>query len=172
MKLRITKNDVEKYLQVSFHRSEEDFNRFIQEAYLFDLKPKVCPEFFQDFIKETPERDYELLLSGGEYTHNGKSIWFEGLKSVLSYFIYARYMAKSHQKDTPFGFAQKKTEDSEPLSGTERRDMEIQYKQMANELWPDVELFMKRHAIDFPEWNSCDGCDGPAITPKLKMSWI
>lgn len=170
MKLLATRTDIEKYLSISFNRNNEEITRFIREVHLFDLKPLMCESFFLDLTEN--KTDYTELLNGGSYEYKRIKRPFEGLKAVIAYFFYARYIFKSYQKDTPFGFVQKKNPDSEPLSSTERRDMNKMYKQQANELWEDVVKYMNRNTKKYPKWSECyGGCsekeDGK---PKIRMS--
>ena len=159
MRLLVSKGNIEKYLKISFHRKVEDIERFVREVQLFDLKPLMCERFFLDLTNPKNEEKYTELLNGGSYEYKGVEYPFEGLKAVISYFFYARYIFKSHQTDTPFGIVQKKYQDSEPLSPTERRDMNKMYKQQANDLWEDIVRYMNRNAAKYPIWNDCYGCD-------------
>ena len=88
MKLLVNKQECSKYLSVSLFRKDEEFNRFIREAQMFDLKGLVCESFFQDLTNETPVRDYTLLLEGGSYTFEGKKYEFAGLKAVKDKKVY------------------------------------------------------------------------------------
>ena len=103
MRLLVNRQECSKYLSVSLFRKDEDFNRFIREAQMFDLKGLVCEDLFQDIMSETPANDYTLLLEGGSYTFEGRRYEFAGLKAVLAYFAYARYIFIGHQVDTPMG---------------------------------------------------------------------
>lgn len=152
MKLLVNKQECSKYLSVSLFRKEEDFNRFIREAQMFDLKGLVCESFFQDLTSETPVRDYTLLLEGGSYTFEGKKYEFAGLKAVLAYFAYARYIFVGHQVDTPMGIKVKENQDGETISQTERRDVRTMYKQQADMLWEDCKKYLERNIEDFPEY--------------------
>ena len=124
MKLLVNKQECSKYLSVSLFRKEEDFNRFIREAQMFDLKGLVSEAFFQDLTSETPVRNYTLLLEGGMYAFKGKKYEFAGLKAVLAYFAYARYIFVGHQVDTPMGIKEKVNQDGEAISQNERRDVQ------------------------------------------------
>ena len=137
MKLLVNKQECSKYLSVSLFRKEEDFNRFIREAQMFDLKGLVSEAFFQDLTSETPVRNYTLLLEGGMYAFKGKKYEFAGLKAVLAYFAYARYIFVGHQVDTPMGIKEKVNQDGEAISQNERRDVRTMYKQQADMLWQD-----------------------------------
>ena len=174
MKLLVNKQECSKYLSVSLFRKEEDFNRFIREAQMFDLKGLVCESFFQDLISETPVRDYTLLLEGGSYTFEGKKYEFAGLKAVLAYFAYARYVFVGHQVDTPMGIKVKENQDGEAVSQIERRDVRTMYKQQADSLWQDCERYLERNATLFPEYRCNSGCgeSNRINKPRMRMQLI
>ena len=168
MKLLVNKQECSKYLSVSLFRNEE-FNRFIREAQMFDLKGLVCESFYQDLTNETPVRDYTLLLEGGSYTFEGKKYEFAGLKAVLSYFAYARYVFVGHQVDTPMGIKVKENQDGETVSQTERRDVRTMYKQQADLLWQDCERYLERNKALFPEYSCNSGCNESNRINKHRM---
>ena len=154
MKLLVNKQECSKYLSVSLFRKEEDFNRFIREAQMFDLKGLVSEAFFQDLTSETPVRNYTLLLEGGMYAFKGKKYEFAGLKAVLAYFAYARYIFVGHQVDTPMGIKEKVNQDGEAISQNERRDVRTMYKQQADMRWQDCKRYLERNSEVLPEYKS------------------
>ena len=172
MKLLVNKQECSKYLSVSLFRKEEDFNRFIREAQMFDLKGLVSEAFFQDLTSETPVRNYTLLLDGGSYTFEGKKYEFAGLKAVLAYFAYARYIFVGHQVDTPMGIKVKENQDGETISQTERRDVRTMYKQQADMLWEDCKKYLERTASNISDCN--DGCSerNRAYKSRMRMQLI
>lgn len=172
MKLLVNKQECSKYLSVSLFRKEDDFNRFIREAQMFDLKGLVSEAFFQDLTSETPIRDYTLLLEGGSYTFEGKKYEFAGLKAVLAYFAYARYIFVGHQVDTPMGIKVKENQDGETISQTERRDVRTMYKQQADMLWEDCKRYLERTASNISDCN--DGCSerNRAYKSRMRMQLI
>nr|DAX78243.1 MAG TPA: hypothetical protein [Caudoviricetes sp.] len=172
MKLLVNKQECSKYLSVSLFRKEEDFNRFIREAQMFDLKGLVSEAFFQDLTSETPVRDYTLLLEGGSYTFEGKKYEFAGLKAVLAYFAYARYIFVGHQVDTPMGIKVKENQDGETISQTERRDVRTMYKQQADMLWEDCKKYLERTSSNISDCN--DDCSerNRAYKPRMRMQLI
>lgn len=168
MKILVTKQECSKYLHISFYRKEEDFTKYIQEAQFFDLKPLCTEPFFEDLTEETPERDYNTLLNGGNYEYKGKKYHFQGLKAVIAYFAYARYILLGHQTDTPFGVKEKRNQDSEALPQAERRDTRLLYVQNANTLWVDCKNYIERNLHLFPEWKNSD-CNSEKTTKNANF---
>lgn len=164
MELLTNASEISDRLNVSIFRKDFDMEKYIREAQLFDLKPLVCDDFFQDLTSGNPMRDYDLLLYGGNYTFQERNYYFEGLKAVIAYFAYARYVFTSHQTDTPFGIKEKNYHDGTPLTQAERRDMRTIYLQNADILWKDCVKYIERNIKNFPEWENCsENCEK---TPK------
>lgn len=155
MKILVSKQECSIHLGVSFHRSSDSFERFVRQAQTFDVKPLMCDDFFEDLTSESPKRNYDTLLNGGSYTFEGRNYHFEGLKSVISYFSYARYVLLGHQTDTPFGIKEKNYEDGLQISSAERRDTKTMYTQNAYTLWEGCKKYIERNNKDFPEWTAC-----------------
>ena len=139
---------------------------------MFDLKGLVCESFFQDLTSEMHVRDYTLLLEGGSYTFEGKKYEFAGVKAVLAYFAYARYIFVGHQVDTPMGIKVKENQDGETISQTERRDVRTMYKQQADMLWEDCKRYLDRTASNISDCN--DGCSerNRAYKSRMRMQLI
>lgn len=173
MKLLVTKQACEAFLQVSFFRKDNDFERFIRQAQSFHIKPLMCDDFFQDLIQETPLRNYDLLLNGGSYSYQGRNYYFDGLKAVISFFAYARYIFLGHQCDTPFGVKEKNYQDGLQLSSSERKDTKTLYMQNAYTLWEDCKMYIERHSAQFPEWESCQTpCKKEKTKTKMRMTLV
>ena len=84
----------------------------------------------------------------------GKKYEFAGLKAVLAYFAYARYIFVGHQVDTPMGIKEKVNQDGEAISQNERRDVRTMYKQQADMLWQDCKRYLERNSEVLPEYKS------------------
>lgn len=171
MKLLINKQDIEKYVQLSLHRKDAEIERYIREVQLFDLKTLVCDAFFVDLTDEDAQTDYALLLNGGNYEYEGKKHYFEGLKACLTYFFYARYVFKSHQKDTATGLVMKENTHSSAISVSEKRDLQKLYLQDADKLWTECLLYLQRNQQKYPYFEKCnEGCKEQSNNARLKFS--
>jgi len=74
------------------------FEQIQSEVQNHDLRKLLGFEFFNELFKNIA--DYTLLLSGGEYTYQGSTYNFNGLKYVCAYLFYARYIRESRVNDT------------------------------------------------------------------------
>lgn len=142
MKLLINKTDVAKYRQISKKRDDDLLEQEIMNAQVVDLQEIVCPELYNELTQGIG--DHELLLNGGTYEYSGVTYQFEGLKAVLVFFAYARYVRFSSNVDTAFDYVNKLNEQSQTVS---QREKEVQYtatRQVAMRYWDACRLYMSR----------------------------
>jgi len=95
-------------------------NPFILEAQRMDLRPILGDEFYlaleADVLASPSLVTYTDLWNGSNYTIGTKTYINYGLKAVLIYYSYARYLNRSNTNSTAFGMVKKSNPDSEPLS--------------------------------------------------------
>ncbi len=144
MELLIDKQTVSKYLNVAIGCSDKDFNRYIEEAQEFDLRPLICEDFFNSLLINHATPAWHELLEESKYEYQGKHYQHSGLKKVLAYFSYSRYILKHNITDSSHNFVIKKTPHAEPLSLEERRDFYYRYQADANTLFDNVKTFLGR----------------------------
>ena len=150
--LFITKEDVAKLLDVAHGVHVTHFDTFIREAQLFDLKPILCEDFYYDVLYNKNTEPYATLLNGGNYIYNGRTYTFLGLKAVLAYFTYARFIMKSSNTSTSYGNVTKINPFSEPMSQQEKRNLYYNYQKEANMIYQDVVKYLDRNSILFPSY--------------------
>jgi len=159
MQLKIDKSYVSNLLNVAIGYDETDFNKFIKEAIEFDIQELMCEEFFNKIFYETESPEITKLLEGGSYSHENKTYHFRGLKDVIAYFTYARFVMNANVSSTSHGFVHKTTPHSEPLDFKERKDYKEKYRIEANKLFNHIERFLKRKFEDYPTYKECvSGC--------------
>lgn len=171
--LLINKNDFADFKTISRGVEIERIETFIIEAQDFDLKEVMCRNFFFDVLKNYQAPAYQKLIHGETYTDSDQNeIEFKGLKSVLVYFAYARYILRGGVVDTGFGFVQKKTEFSDPISDKEKRDLRDKSRQDAMAYWKECEIYLNEKIETFPVWKKCVescGCNGNTSNNSRKI---
>jgi hypothetical protein len=171
--LLINKNDFSDFKTISKGVDVERIETFIQEAQDFDLKEIICRPFFFDILKNFQEVDYQKLIHGETYIDkDGNEIEYKGIKAVLVYFAYARYVFKGSVTDTGFGVVQKKNEYSDPISEKEKKDIRTSSRQDAMIYWKECEIYLNEKIELFPKWKECIdgcGCDGVKINGRRKL---
>lgn len=138
---------------------EKELIPYILEAQNFDLMKFLGVEFYVDLVNDftaSPSLDkYQLLFNGGSYTSNGKSLYLNGLKSLLIYYVYRRYANNSNVIATPTGFVHKTNNYSENVS--EKTISRLVDNANASALMLEDELrnFLNKNKADYPLWGGC-----------------
>ena len=125
------------------------FDDLLKETLIKDVKPLLGFDFYQDIIQNESTTANALLLSGGTYTYNSVTYEFEGLKTVIAYFLYANYIM-SNLVDTFTGFVTKSNEDSQPASSGDKKNLRDQFREIAQQHWEDCKHFIQANSSDYP----------------------
>lgn len=138
----ITRNDIARYRQISKTPNDDKLNEMILDAQLLDLAPLLGEKLFTA-ITASPE-NYDLLLNGGIYEHDGVSYSCYGLKMVLSYFTYARYVMFSSIISAPISIVEKLNPDSKPVEPHSKKSIYGINRDSAFKIWQNVENYLLR----------------------------
>lgn len=157
--LLINKNDFKEFKQISKGRDIELIEQYVTEAQDIDIRSLICDKFYFDILKNWQLPAYQKLIHGETYTdEDGVEIEYKGLKPVLVYYAYSRYCMRGSVVDTAFGMVQKTNENSQPISGVEKRDMRDTSIHTALRYWLDVKKYLKEKEETFPKWSECNEC--------------
>jgi hypothetical protein len=124
------------------------FDDLLKETLIKDLKPLLGFDFYQDLIQNPTSTANALLLSGGTYTYNSVTYKFEGLKTVIAYFLFANYVM-SNLADTFTGFVTKTNEDSQPASSGDKKNLRDMNREIALQHWEDCKHFIIANSSDY-----------------------
>ena len=127
------------------------FTKIANEVQVKDLQDLLGYEFYQD-ITQNPDSTYNaILIAGGDFTDGGgKTRIFAGLKYVLSYFFFARYVMQSDEQDTFSGMVIKSNQDSEHLSTGRIKTRVNEERKVAFAYWKECELYIINDTSHFP----------------------
>ena len=130
---------------------------FVQEAEEFDIVPFLGQELFNalktDFEASPSLATYADLFNGSTYTYSDRSYTHQGIKAVLAYYSYARYVANSNTVSTKYGLVVKENEFSSPVSEKTLARRISQAQSGAAVYQERVRLYLIHHVDDFPLWH-------------------
>lgn len=149
----ITIADIQAYKPISTYAT--NIMNYEREAIEFDLKPLVGASFWHDIDTNPSTVPNALLLNGGTYIVDNKTIPFAGLKAVLVYYSYARYVAQNIIQDTPSGQHRLQADWSVPPSVKEMQLKIDQIKSGAVAYWKQCEDFLNENEANYPLWKGC-----------------
>jgi len=159
MKQLINKVDIQELIQLT----NSDFNtnsikESILNSQIMDLEPLLTDELYNNLLMNVTDDNYQTLLKGGIYNFEGTAYTNVGLKTVLSYYAYARFILFGDVKSTPFGNVIKDSNFSENENEASKKKRYKMYQQVAFKYWRNVELFLNRNATNYPLWNNKSLC--------------
>ncbi len=117
----ITLDDIKNFKPISLNVNEtKQLKPFILEAQEFELKEFLGDEFYlalvADFNASPSLATYGDLFNGVQYTYNGTTYENTGIKPMLIYYAYARYLNNANPIITANGIVQKNNSSSTPVS--------------------------------------------------------
>ena len=164
----IGRTDIQVYRQISNSVYDDVLNQHISDAEFVDLQELMGMDFYNDLVRNKATALNVSLLDGGTYTYNEITYTNVGLKAVLSHYAYARYIMFGSQTDTPFGFVEKSTQESNPVSESGKKIMFKMNQQTAFKYWENVVSFLNKNESDYPLWKN--GCN--QTKTKFRISKI
>ena len=130
----------------------------IEEAQKYDVTPFLGDSLYilmeLDFSTGSPEfgtLKYSKLFNGCDYIYSQQTFRHGGIKSMLIYYSYARYLQNSKVNPTAFGLVEKIGEHS---TGVDEKTLARQVSNviaLAQAEQQKVEMFL-RYNLDYPEW--------------------
>lgn len=152
----IDRVDISGYRQISDTAYDKVLNQHINDAQFVDIQRLLGSDFYNDMIRNSTNANYVALLDGGDYAYQGITYSNYGLKAVLVHYFYARYVMFGDKTDTPFGFVEKLTPNSQGVDIANKKSLSKDSKDIAFNYWENVKDFLDRNADDYPLWkNNC-----------------
>lgn len=177
-------NDFENIGMVATHCDLKKLKIAENESYKFDLEEIFC-DFWEDVIEiwneidtyrtalasceadpecETPPvtpENYALkynLIYGGDYVGcNNKTRLHDGVKAILIYYTYARYVILNRYNDTPTGLVNKTNDFSIQVQSKELEAFADKYRNMGKISFQKTVGFLCAHTDVF-SWTDCKKC--------------
>lgn len=145
--------------------NEDDYTQLEKEVEDYELSKLLGYAFFQD-VSENPT-NYVDLLDGCSFEDiRGITVNHVGLRKVLAYLVYSKYVGSSFVKDTFTGFVQKTRQDSETIGeGTRKRLMQESYE-IAMNYFELIKMYIELNNDTYPLW-SCVGSGRKVFVHKF-----
>ena len=153
----ITVNDIAAIKPISDNiDSAKRIMPYVTEAQDLDIRPFLGDPLYYAFIEgvlASPQTEiYTDLLNGKEYVKDDHTIYFCGLKTVIAYFAYARFVKNQSAQVTRFGITKKVTDYSEPISDEKVADMSGEARSNAMGYLSQVETFLDENDATYTLW--------------------
>ena len=125
-----------------------------REAELFDLRGLISSStYYSKFLIETAkdpiDDDYLRVLNPYEFVVDKNTYRHEGVKLVLVYFTYARFLKVGTVKSSTSGIVTKTGVNTVPVSQDKIFELVNQYRKQASTLWQDIEFYLDNLVEDY-----------------------
>ena len=117
---------------------QQDWEGLATEVQFVKLKEFMGADFYQDVVQNPTTTANAKLIDGGTYTNGTLTYQFQGLKYVLSYLLYARYILESDAQDSFAGFMQIDSENARHSSFAQKKNIAEEQKNLAWGYWNDL----------------------------------
>lgn len=173
-KLLITQDDI-KAFRPTAELDNERINPFIKEAQFSDLKPVLNAALYLDFLKKFDDNDsadyakYQELLLGKEYTVNGITYLFEGVRPMLVYYALARFVTSNPVNITRMGIVTKRTDNSDPTDPALIRGFINEMRSTALGYQNEVIKFLCDNSTSYPLYQLAGGSSKSAKSTSFNF---
>lgn len=141
-------------------QQEKELLPYILEAQNFDLVKFLGDAFYLDLVSDfsaSPSlATYSTLFNGGSYIHNGVNYQLYGVKDLIVYYAYARYVNNSNVIATPTGFVNKTNPYSEHVTDKTIARLVDNARAGASFIEDSLKNYLNRKNSDYPLWLSCE----------------
>lgn len=131
----------------------EKYDQIAREVEDNDLLGMLGIALLQD-VQDFPDKEYNAKLLDGDTFVDlfGNTIKTRGLRYILAYLNYAKYVLNSGIEDTYAGFKQLKNEQTDPLSEGSKRNLIENARNIAATQFEVMKRYLNANLANFPLW--------------------
>lgn len=137
-----------------WEKQQDKIERCIQEAEDVDLYD-VLGAFYFDVVENHDSAAYADLMNGATFTDlDGDKCKHFGLKKYIAGLAYVRYLGLSSAVHTPFGYVNKLSSDSEPVSYAAIKDHKKDLQRTLEVEFIRVNKYLLKNAESFATYST------------------
>jgi hypothetical protein len=135
--------------------------QFVSEAQQLDVKSQIGDALLNELITQYPVFSIEnaILLNGGSYVYNTYTYLFQGLRTAIAYYAFARFTNRTPFNYTAAGITVKDSDLSTPATTKDIQRLETEARLTADAIMCEVILYLNRNYLLYPLWSDF-GCGG------------
>ena len=146
--------------------NEQKYNNIASEIEEFELKKLLGVALLQDLQNNPATENNIKLLDGDSFENgNGFNIFHKGLRYVIAYLNYSKYIGLSFVNDTFTGFVQKNRNESEPVSDGTIKRLQNEYRSIALTEFELIKQYLTVNYSNYPLFLCVGG--KKLFTPQL-----
>lgn len=161
----VTKADLDLYKYIADSvKNSTSWPQFVSEAQMLDVKIWLTDALLMELITEAssgPPPVFSpqnlVLLNGGAYSYQSRSYHFQGLKSAIIYYSFARFTNRTPYNYTAAGIVLKDSDLSTPVGDKIIQRLETEARLTAEAIKCEVIAYLNRNHTLYPLWED-KGC--------------
>ena len=147
-------------------KNSDRFNQLREECIYKELTEMLGASLINSIIANPTETRFVDILEAKEFEGlDGYNRKHAGLRNILSYLIYARYIGESDVNDTFTGLVRKNRTESESLSDGRIRLLQNDARDIAVSKFALVKEYLTINSTIYPEWKC--GVDRKQFKPNF-----
>lgn len=134
--------------------NESKYSQIEKEVEEVELRDLLGVELLQDIQANPTNASNIKLLDPHTFVNcRGNSVQHKGLRYVIAYFNYARYVGSSHINDTFTGFVTKNREEATSITSGDINRLQIENRKSSLREWELIKEYLDLNAEDYPLWD-------------------
>jgi hypothetical protein len=148
---RVTLLSPERQREIKSIKDEKQFHQIACEVEDLELIKLIGLDLLQHLQNTPTEANNKKLLDGCSYVNAlGNTVTHKGLRYILAYFNYSRYLETSYVTDTATGFVEKIRTDAENISDGKIKRLQENARSLALTAWEYTEEYIVLNALVYP----------------------
>lgn len=127
-----------------------NWEQLAEEVQFVKLKDLMGADFYQDVISNPTGTWNKKLIDGGTYEVGDVTYEYGGLKAVLSYLFFERYIMESDIQDTFSGMKKNDIDEAVHLGLNQKKGYAQEMNRVAIKHWEDALKFVCENSSEFP----------------------
>ena len=128
------------------------YTQLASEVQEYEIEKLLGPKFYQE-VSSDPDSFTEILDEYEFIRQNGSLIKHKGLRYVIAYLNFAKYIGESYIVDTFSGFRQKILQDSQPISSGEIKRLQQENREIAFNAFNLIREYLNLNRKIYPNWD-------------------
>lgn len=150
--------------------SKSNYEQLAEEVEEKELRSLLGVALLQDVQDNPTSAANVVLLDGGTFNDcNGNTIKFKGLRYILAYMNYSKYIYESNISDSFTGMVSKTRTEATNLGNGSKKSIQNDAREIALQEWELCKSFLNENKTTYPLWECGEGTQArKAYSPRFR----
>lgn len=147
----------QQYKPISYNFDRLKYEQIAAEVESYELLQLLSLEMYQDLVNNPTTEANAALLNGSSFENsNGNTVNHKGLRYVLAYFNYSKYVGESFITDSYTGMVQQNRPETTFISEGRLKIIQENCRKIALTAWETIREFLDLNYTNYPYWYYTD----------------